>query len=123
MSTILDTNLNLASINASLNGTGQNDWTPTGWGSGAGGAVIIWISASSPTTITGLANGVDGRLAIFMLRTGSSDVTLSGDSASSSAANRFRGIGTSITLSLTGRLGALFMYEGFESRWVRYNLG
>jgi|SRR6476660_5321877 len=108
-----------ASIDASLNGTQQNDWNPTGWST----ATMIWISASSPTTITGLQGGVDGRIAILMVRVGSSAVTLVADSASSSAGNRFRGSSASPVLAIgSAHQGVALLYDGTEARWIGVTL-
>lgn len=80
----LDANWNWPEIAATL-GANQNNWAPTGFS----GASLIWINATTPISITGLTGGEEQRIIIIGLRIGSSDVTLPGEDAGSTAANRF----------------------------------
>lgn len=89
----------------------QNDYNPTGLST----ASVLKLNSDISRAITGLAGGADGRLLIVM-NTGAADaprdITLSGESASSSAANRF-------AASTTVRPGdtVFLLYDAIAARW------
>lgn len=62
-----------------------NDWNPTGWSA----ASSIQASANTPVSITGLAGGVEGRIAVITVADASSNITLTNADSGSVAANRF----------------------------------
>jgi len=90
-----------------------NDYDPTGWST----ASVIRLESGSPSvrTITGLAGGADGRVAILINKGATFNVNLASESASSSAANRFS-LGSSAFQLAPGRAIAL-IYDATASRW------
>lgn len=77
-------------------------------------AVLRWNGASA-LTLTGIANGGDGRLLIVVNVTAAQTLTLSHD-ATSSAANRFY-CPNSADLTVPFNAGALMVYDATSSRW------
>jgi len=90
----------------------QNDYNPTGL---SGAAVIRLTLDSTDRNITGIAGGSSGRSLILHHVSGSGDVYLSNESASSSAANRFSFDTSSVRLKI-GQCVTLF-YDSTSSRW------
>lgn len=90
--------------------TNQNDYNPTG----LAGASVIRQAVGTACAITGLAGGSDGRVMVIV-NLGSAALTLSDDSASSTAANRFALPGGDITLQTDGVV--LLEYDSTSSRW------
>lgn len=90
----------------------QNNYSPTGWSSGAS---TLRISTDASRNITGLVPnaGIGGTLA-FIMNIGAQSVVLKNENASSSAANRFA-IGSDITIAAAG--GVTLMYDGTSTRW------
>lgn len=90
--------------------TSQNDWAP-------GTGDVIYITASSAVTITGLAaSAVDG-FAVLLVNVGASNnVTLAHESSSSTAANRFRSPYGNYVLYPDGG-SAVLVYHAASSRW------
>lgn len=88
----------------------QNDWTP-------GTADVLYITASSPVTITGLAaSAVDG-FAVLLVNVGATHaITLAHESSSSLAANRFRSPYGAYVLYPDGG-SAVLVYHAASSRW------
>jgi hypothetical protein len=91
--------------------TSQNDWTP-------GTADILFVTASSNVTITGLAaSAVDG-FSVTVVNVGASNtVTLAHESSSSTAANRLKSAyGGNVILYADGG-SATLVYHAASSRW------
>lgn len=85
-----------------------NDWNPAGLST----AGVIRVDCGGVTrTITGLVAQEDGRMISITTTNGS--IIFSGESASSSAANRFAGSG-----SIISGLSRLLRYDGTLGRWV-----
>lgn len=74
-----------ATITASVLGGDVNDYSPTGH---ATASVERWSSGATPRTVTGLSS--TGQARPMVINYGQSAITLSHESASSLAANRFR---------------------------------
>jgi hypothetical protein len=95
----------------------QNYYNPTNLAT----ASILRLTSDANRTITGIAGGSAGRLLILQNRnTSNFTITLSDESASSSAANRmaFGGTeGTARDYSLPRYGGILLWYDGSSSRW------
>ncbi|HYG78676.1 MAG TPA: hypothetical protein VEK08_26990 [Planctomycetota bacterium] len=73
------------------------------------------VSSDASRTITGLANGANGRV-LIVANVGASPIILPNESPSSVAANRIiNPSGASVTLS--ANYGALLIYDGTSSRW------
>lgn len=88
-----------------------NDWAP-------GAADVVYVSASSAVTITGLdASAVDGATVLLVNVHSTNNVTLAHESSSSQAANRFRSAyGTNYVLYADGG-SAVLVYHAASSRW------
>lgn len=77
---------------------------------------FVKITGVTLTTINGAAAGVNGQILIIYNGT-SVDVTVSNQSGSASAANRFvTATGMDVTLEINNSIG--FAYDTFQSRWV-----
>lgn len=92
----------------------QNDWSP-------GRADVIYVTSSTAVTITGLsAVGVPDGACVLVLNanaSGGSSITLSHESASSTASNRFRSAyGANAILYADGG-SAVLVYHAAASRW------
>jgi hypothetical protein len=87
----------------------QDNWAP-------GTADILFVSASQNVTITGLVASAVSGFSVTIVNTGASNnVTLSHESSSSTAANRFRSAyGGNVILYADGG-SATLVYQG--SRW------
>lgn len=89
----------------------QNDWSP-------GVADVIFITASGAVNLTGLAaSAVNGFSVLLVNASASANVTLVHESASSTAANRFRSpYGANYVLYADGG-SATLVYHAASSRW------
>jgi Protein of unknown function (DUF2793) len=87
----------------------QNDYNPTG----AATASVLQLSSDASRSISGLAGGAEGR-AVFIINVGSQPITLSDESASSTAANRFT-LGGDLVIS--AKQAAMLRYDGTAARW------
>jgi hypothetical protein len=87
----------------------QNDYNPAGLAA----ASVLQISADAARSISGLADGTEGRC-LTVINVGSQPVTLLADSASSSASNRFS-LGSDLTIA--ARQAAILRYDGTAARW------
>ncbi len=87
----------------------QNDYDPATLST----AAIVRISSDAARSITGLAGGVDGRV-IVIVNVGSFAITLSNESGSSTAANRF-GFGADQVLA--SKNSTLLIYDSTATRW------
>lgn len=93
-----------------------DDWSPTGWNdTEPSKATVIRAAGTAARTITGLAGGAQGRLAII-INAGSYPLTLADESASSTAANRFT-LCTSSKEIIFPEQAMLFVYNTTTSRW------
>lgn len=88
----------------------QNNYDPTG----LSGAVAVRLSSSGAFSITGLAGGAQGRL-LNLINVGANNLTLSSESASSTAGNRF--IFADGDRVLQPNESVLLRYDGTSSRW------
>lgn len=75
----------------------------------------LQMTGTGSTTITGFANGTSGKTLLISNQTGSG-LTLSNESASSSAANRIQ-TGTGNNISIADKASALLIYNSTTSRW------
>ncbi len=73
------------------------------------------LNPAAPLTVTGIANGVDGKL-LTLMNTSTSTVTLANQSSSSTAGNRII-TGNDIDLILNPNSSALLQYDSTNSRW------
>lgn len=92
-----------------------NDYNPTGWSSASPNrSVVLNISASTSTVITGLAGGSDGRLVV--LKNGSADrlIILADSSSLSAVGNRFDLRNTSFLVP-NGTI--TFVYDAAAQQW------
>jgi hypothetical protein len=87
----------------------QNDYNPTGVAT----ASVLQLSSDASRTITGLAGGAEGRVAV-LINIGSQPIVLADESTSSSAANRFT-LGAGLTV--TAKQAAMLRYDGTAARW------
>lgn len=86
----------------------QNDWSP-------GIADVILVTATGALNVTGLAASAVTGFPVTIVNVGASNITLSHESSSSTAANRFRSAyGANYVLYADGG-SATLMYDG--SRW------
>lgn len=90
---------------------GQNDWAP-------GTADILFVTASSNVTVTGLAASAVNGFSVTIVNVGASNtVTLAHESSSSTAANRFKSAyGGNVILYADGG-SATLVYHAASSRW------
>jgi len=89
--------------------TNQNDYNPTGLAT----ASVLRLTASTSVNITGLAGGADGRV-LTLLNIGPGTITVSNQSASSAAANRFA-FSKNISLAADQSIGII--YDSTSQRW------
>lgn len=114
MSLSFDANWNLSSISPPAIGVNTHNWNPTDLSK----ASLIWIVPSASFDLTGLAGGEERRLMFLALRSsGSFNVTIPANSASSSAANRFA---DAVVMNATGggKIITAWIYLG--SIWRRW---
>jgi len=88
-----------------------NDWAPTGFAS----AYAVNVSTSANISLTGLAGGTDGR-EVMLVNTTAYTLTISHESGSSTAANRFTCSGSASAV-LRQNDAMQFRYDGATSRW------
>lgn len=94
----------------SISGT-VNDWTPTGIAT----SMIIRIATSGTTTITGVGNGIGGRVLILHNISGN-NITLANQSASSSAGTRMI-TGTGADITMAPDQSATMVFDTSTNRW------
>lgn len=108
--------LNSAIAPAAITGSNDN-YNPTGWSTGTGGAQVIRQDLSAAATLTGLAGGATGRIAIIRNLNATYDLKLTHD-ATSTAANRFQ-LPEAKDLYLVGAQSyVVLQYDATLSRWV-----
>lgn len=79
------------------------------------GVSIVRMSTTTGDALTGIANGSDRRR-VVLLNIGSTSITLTHDSANSSAANRFYGA-NSATVTIRQNGAVEVIYDGTSERW------
>ena len=89
----------------------QNDYAPTNKS-----ATILFLSASTPIAITGLSVAQGDVTQRAIINTGASAITLSNQSASSAAANRFLN-STGADIVLIQNQAADLVYDAPAARW------
>jgi hypothetical protein len=89
----------------------EDDYAPSGLESTS----VIRLSADAVRSISGLADGSEGRV-LCLINAGAFAVILRDENPASSAANRF-GFGRDLTLG--AKQGALLIYDGNAARWRR----
>lgn len=89
----------------------QNDYNPTGLST----ASVLRLDCDANRDITGIAGGADGRM-IVIHNIGSGHITLKHQSASSSAANRFK-FPTTYDFNITVDASVALWYDGTSARW------
>jgi hypothetical protein len=94
---------------ASISGT-VNDWNPTSFAT----AMIIRVTTSATTNITGLAGAIDGHL-MTLINVSASTLTISNETTST-AANRIN-TGSGADIALAQHQSALLVYDGTLARW------
>ena len=87
----------------------QDDYNPTGLSS----ASVLRLSTDASRSITGLADGGDGRL-MAIVNVGANPIVLKDASAASGAANRFA-FGADVTLA--AKRSAVLWYDATDNRW------
>lgn len=98
-----------ATISPASLSTQQNDYAPTGLSS----ASVVNLSAAASVSVTGLADGVDGRV-VALVNAGALAITLVAQSLASLAPNRFA---ASEDVVLGADSAAILRYDGGASRW------
>lgn len=88
----------------------QNNYNPTDLAS----AAVLHLTSNASRNITGLAQGFDGNIKVIH-NSGSQNIVLVNESASSLAENRFK-FGSSITVPVGTTI--MLFYDGHISRWV-----
>lgn len=91
----------------------QNDWSPTGLAT----AYTIEAAPTAARTITGIAAQGNGRR-ILIINNSTFDLTLSHESASSSAANRFFFAATAADATVKAKGALELVYNGTLARWL-----
>jgi hypothetical protein len=93
---------------------GQNDWNP-------GRADVLYVTSSAAVTITGLsATGIPDGFVVLLMNanaSGGAAITLAHESASSSAANRFRSPFSSNVILYADGGSATLVYHSAINRW------
>lgn len=91
----------------------QNDYNPE---STATNRSSFWrLSTDASRTVTGIANGLDGRI-LVIANAGSFDLVIANQSASSTAGNRIiTGTGADVTVAADGT--ATLIYDNTTARW------
>lgn len=77
---------------------------------------VLRISSNAARTVTGLAEGLRGRF-LFLFNVGAFTITLSHQSASSLAANRFK-FSAAADYSLTAGAAVAIYYDDVQARWI-----
>ena len=95
--------------------TSQNNYNPTGLNN----ANVLRITTTADATITGLAGGTAGRI-VTVYNVGSFKLSLSRESGSSTAANRFALDNDALLLPDTA---VLLQYDSVSSRWRLAGVG
>lgn len=90
-------------------GTTQNNYSPTGLPN----ATMLRVTSSADVTINGLAGGSEGRM-LTVYNVGAFKISLTRQSGSSTAANRFAIDNDALLLPNTA---ALLQYDTISSRW------
>lgn len=94
-----------ATIAPTLANGNNNDFAPTGFAN----AIVVLAAAAGAASITGMAGGAHGRM-VYVVNTGGTNVTITHQDASSSAANRFL-TPTAASIVLTANQGTMWMYD------------
>lgn len=105
MGLTLDGNLNLQRITASF-GSSQNNYNPANLSQAS---LLVLSATAGSLALTGLAGGVEGRL-LWLANGGSNSFTITAESASSTAANRF-------TTGPTVSVDQVYLLVYLNSRW------
>jgi hypothetical protein len=93
----------------------QNNYSPTSLSTSS----IVYLTSDASRGITGLATGKDGRV-VILFNSGSNDIVLVNNSASSTAANRFT-LPEDADVTLTAKKGVVLVYDTPSSRWRTVN--
>lgn len=93
----------------------QNDYNPTGLST----AAVIRVTTDAERTVTGLAGGADGRVAVWMNVGATNNLVLANEDAASTAANRFA-LGRNRLVPPGGTLA--LWYDSISSRWRPFSL-
>jgi hypothetical protein len=80
-----------------------------------GSGTFFRLSSDASRNITGLANGVDGRV-IFIVNVGSNNIVIQHNNAGSSDGNKILS-GTGADITLAGNDSIQLIYDGISSRW------
>jgi len=92
----------------------QNNYNPTGWSA----AVVMRLQTDGTNrTITGLAGGTDGRIAILINIDSANIISLQDESGSSTAANRFYLPTSTTLLNIHPDASVVLQYDSTSSRW------
>lgn len=104
---ILNTNEPSTAISASQNAYNPGDYD------------FLAITASTPINLNGMIGGVDGRFMLIRVSGGSSNITITHQSASAAVGNKFSTY-TGASIVLAARQAALIIYDtiGGVSSWV-----
>lgn len=89
----------------------QNNYSPTGLAT----ASVLRLTTDASRTITGLADGADGRI-IVIYNIGSNPVVFAHDNAGSTAANRFL-LPSNLNLALQPNQSVALGYDSTSARW------
>lgn len=106
----------LDTVSTTLNGTTQNNWAPSGWGTGTE-MIDVTAVTTSTTIITGLdATGISTGRRVVIRNQGANYIALYPNNGGSSAANRFQTSAANIILLATNSYATLEYLSG--SGWL-----
>ncbi len=88
-----------------------NNYNPAGLAD----ASTLWLTATAPVNLTGLAGGAAGRI-LIVVNEGTNVITLTNEDSNSSAANRFDFPGGA-SFRLTQDKSLLLQYDSVKARW------
>jgi len=109
----IDGRFSLVALSPATITADQNDYNPE---STATNRSSFWrLATDASRTITGIANGLNGRI-VMIANVGANDLVLSNQNASSTAANRII-TGTGLDLTLVADETAWIIYDSTTSRW------
>jgi len=92
----------------------QNNYNPTGWSA----AVVMRLQTDGTNrTITGLAGGTDGRIAILINIDSANIISLQDEGGASTAANRFTLPTSATLLNIHPDASVVLQYDSTSSRW------
>jgi hypothetical protein len=93
----------------------QNNLAPPNWTNSNYANISLNNTSGSTFNVTGLTNGIEGRIA-RLFNTGTGNISIPNESASSTAANRFTNAGGG-TITIPVGSSVVYVYDALSSRW------